>query len=187
MRILGISGSPNKGGNNEKAINLALSVAQEEGAAVDKIFLSEVKVGPCMACPTCKKEERCLQEDDFNDLLPRLAGADGLIVSSPVYMGSICGQLKCLLDRTIFLRRKNFGLRDKMGAAIAIGGSRNGGQELTIQAVQAWMYIQGMIVVGDDNHFGGIAWAPIDKDEQGQKTIKATARKLCRGLKLLLS
>ncbi len=183
MKVLGISGSPNKKGNNEKAIDLALSIAREEGASVNRILLSELKIGPCLACPTCKKEEKCLQGDDFNDLIPLLKEADGLIISSPVYMGSICGQLKCLLDRTIFLRRKGFGLRGKLGTAVAIGGSRNGGQELTIQAIHAWMHIQGLIVVGDDNHFGGIVFAPIDKDEEGRRTIEAATRKLCRCLK----
>lgn len=183
MKILGISGSPNKGGNNEKAIDFALGIAQEEGAKIDKVFLSHVKIGPCLDCPTCKKEENCLQEDDFNSLIPLFTEADGLIVSSPVYMGSICGQLKCFLDRTIFLRRKGFRLRGKLGAAVAIGGSRNGGQELTIQGIHAWMHIHGLIVVGDDNHFGGIVVAPIDKDEEGRKTIEAATRKLCRSLR----
>ncbi|HED00577.1 MAG TPA: flavodoxin family protein [Proteobacteria bacterium] len=185
MKILGVSGSPNKKGNNEKAIELALKVAQGEGAEIKKIFLSRVKVGPCLACPSCKREEKCLQEDDFNDLIPLITEADGLIISSPVYMGSVCGQLKCLLDRTVFLRRKDFHLRGKLGAAIAIGGSRNGGQEITIQAIHAWMHIHGMIVVGDDNHFGGIAQAPIGKDEEGRRTIEATARKLCQTLRRL--
>ncbi len=34
MRILGISGSPNRKGNNEKAVQLALAVAQELGRTI---------------------------------------------------------------------------------------------------------------------------------------------------------
>jgi multimeric flavodoxin WrbA len=76
-------------------------------------------------------------------------------------------------------------LKNKVGGAVAIGGSRNGGQELTIQNIHAWMHIHGIIVVGDNNHFGGIVKAPFDKDEEGVKTVKATAEKLCQVISLV--
>ena len=86
---------------------------------------------------------------------------------------------KAVLDRTIPLRRQNFRLKGKVGCAISVGGSRNGGQEKTVEAIQAWMHIQGMIVVGDDAHFGGIAVRPAAEDRIGRKTVVASANKLC--------
>jgi hypothetical protein len=41
------------------------------------------------------------------------------------------------------------------------------------------MHIQGMIVVGDDAHFGGIAVRPAAEDRIGRKTVVASAKKLC--------
>jgi multimeric flavodoxin WrbA len=68
---------------------------------------------------------------------------------------------------------------------MVIGGSRNGGQELTIQTIHSWMYIHGMAVVGDAGHFGGIALKPFESDKEGLKTVKDTANMLCDTLSRL--
>ncbi len=44
MKITGISGSPNMGGNNEKIIELALGIAEEKGYETDRILLSKLSV-----------------------------------------------------------------------------------------------------------------------------------------------
>ncbi len=77
------------------------------------------------------------------------------------------------------LRRQGFLLSGKVGGAIAVGGSRNGGQEKTVQAIHDWMHIHGMIVVGDNNHFGGIVHAPAESDEVGMQTVTDTIGKIC--------
>jgi len=177
--ILGISGSPIKDGNNEQAIAFALDVAEKRGLKTEIFSLAKNKIGPCIACNACKKEYTCTQKDDMQKLIPLLEKAKAIIISSPVYFGSVSGQVKCLLDRTLQLRRNKFVLKDKIGAAIAIGGSRNGGQELTIQQTHAAMHINGMIVVGDNNHFGGTAVVPFESDETGKETVRATAEKIC--------
>ena len=112
-------------------------------------------------------------------ILAALEKADGIIVASPVYFGSITAQLKALFDRTIPLRRRGSLLKNKAGCALSVGGSRNGGQEKTLETVHAWMHIHGMIVVGDDAHFGGIAVRPAAEDRIGRKTVVASANKLC--------
>ncbi|MCK4938608.1 MAG: flavodoxin family protein, partial [Methanosarcinales archaeon] len=61
----------------------------------------------------------------------------------------------------------------------AVGGSRNGGQEYTVWSIHAWMHIHGMIVVGDNSHFGGITQKAANTDEVGIKTVENTVNKLC--------
>ena len=73
-------------------------------------------------------------------------------------MGTMTSQTKAFIDRTVLHRRNGFLFRGKLGGVIAVGGSRNGGQELTCQAVHAAMMIHDMIIVGDGGHFGGAAW-----------------------------
>lgn len=53
-----------------------------------------------------------------------------------------------LMDRSRPLRM-DFKLKNKVGGAIATGGSRNGGQETTIAAIHEFLLIQDAIVVGD--------------------------------------
>jgi len=115
----------------------------------------------------------------MTEIYPLLERADGIIVASPVYFGCMTAQLKALFDRTRVLRRQGFLLSGKVGGAIAVGGSRNGGQEKTLQAIHDWMHIQGMIVVGDNNHFGGIVQVPAESDEVGIQTVRDTVGKIC--------
>jgi len=86
-------------------------------------------------------------------LYPELAKADGLILATPVYYGTVTGLLKNLMDRTEPLSRYGktsyrAALKDKVGGAIAVGANRHGGQETTLQAIQHFFFIQDLIVVG---------------------------------------
>ena len=182
MKITGISGSPNAGGNNEKLIEMALGIAEEKGYETDRILLSKAKVLPCDDCGICRKEKFCPIEDDMAGICEKLEASDGIIVSSPVYFGSVTAQVKALFDRSILLRRNGFLLKGKVGGAIAVGGSRNGGQEFTINAIHSWMHIHGMIVVGDMSHFGGTVLKPVESDDAGIKTVKDTVNLMCETL-----
>lgn len=185
MKITGISGSPNAGGNNERIIDLALGIVKKKGYETDKILLSALDVKPCNDCSTCRSKKECPIDDDMAGIYEKLEGSDALIVASPVFFGSISAQLKALFDRTILLRRNGFLLKGKVGGAITVGGSRNGGQEFAVQAIHAWMHIHGMLVVGDSSHFGGILVKPVEKDEAGLKTVRDTVDMVCETLERL--
>jgi multimeric flavodoxin WrbA len=180
MRILGISGSPKAGGNNDKLIGKVLGIAEKRGFETETVFISSSLIAPCKACGACAKEGgECPIDDDMQTVYDKLVSADGIIISSPVYFGTMTAQLKALFDRSVLLRRQGFRLSNKVGAAMAVGGSRNGGQEKTIQSVHEWMHIHGMIVIGDGGHFGGILQKPALEDEEGMKTATDTVNKLC--------
>jgi multimeric flavodoxin WrbA len=90
------------------------------------------------------------------------------------------------------LRRNGFLFRNKVGTVLAVGGVRNGGQELTIQAVHAAMLCHDMIVVGDGMntaHFGASLHSGIEggieNDEMGLKTARNQGRKIARTISLL--
>lgn len=182
---MGISGSPNREGNSEYILDICLKVAAERGFETERVRLASLDVAPCSDCGTCREEKTCSIEDDMISLYPRLEEADGFFVVSPVYFGTLTAQLKALLDRTLPFRRQGFTLKNKVGAAAAVGGSRNGGQEITIQTIHAWMHIHGMLVVGDNNHFGGTLQREAEKDDVGMETARATINKLCDALELI--
>ncbi|MCF7860778.1 flavodoxin family protein [Candidatus Woesearchaeota archaeon] len=167
--IVGISGSPKDGNNNAVMRKILDSFENSELIRCDS-----VKVAPCIACNYCASHDHCVQSDDGNKVNEKLAKADAIIISSPVYFGSMTGQLKCLFDRTLPLRRNGFKLKGKIGAAVAVGGSRSGGQELTIKDIHAWMLIHAMVIVGDNNHFGGTVHVPYSKDSFGEETVEGT-------------
>ena len=185
MKILGISGSPKAGQNNDTLINKMLDIASKRGFETDAVFISSSKIAPCTACGVCAKGERCVIDDDMQPVYDKLVEADAIVVSSPVYFGTMTAQLKALCDRSVVHRRQGFKLSNKLGAAMAIGGSRNGGQEKTIQTIHEWMHIHGMIVVGDGGHFGGILKKPAAQDEEGMKTAVDTINKVCDVLEMM--
>jgi len=179
MKITCISGSPNAKGNNEKLLDIVVGMIHERGYETEQILLSKLNVQPCTDCGVCKKARKCPIDDDMASVFEVLETSDAFIITSPVFFGSMTAQLKALFDRTILLRRNGFLLKGKLGAALAIGGSRNGGQEFTIQAIQSWMHIHGMIVVGDGAHFGGLVTKPVESDDVGLKTVRDTVNMLC--------
>lgn len=188
MKIIGVAASARKNKSTkfllEQCLEEAKRSAEDAGQSleVELIELAALKVNGCIACDTCKKSVTCSQQDDYQSLIPKLAAPEvvGIILATPVYMGCMSSQAKAFLDRTVLFRRNGFMFRNKLGGAIAVGGSRNGGQELTIQAVHAAMMIHDMIIVGDGDHFGGAAWGNHPDGYQGDTVGIATAKNLGR-------
>lgn len=161
--ILGISASPRKDANTDILLETALKAAEEtQGILTKTVFLRDYEIHPCDSCfacctPAAEKnggERACLMfRDGMDQLYPKLLACDALIIATPVYFGSMCGQAKCFMDRTEGLLRygtsryKN-ALQHKVGGAIAVGGNRNAGEEFSIQAIHYFMHVQDMIVVG---------------------------------------
>jgi multimeric flavodoxin WrbA len=174
MKVVLISGSPRKGQNSENIAAAGAAYFKERGIDAETVLLSENEITPCIHCDACKKADYCTHDEKVNSINESLAAADVVVVISPVYFGTLTGQLKCLLDKTLPLRRHGFKLKGTIGAALAVGGSRNGGQEITILSIHAWMLVHGMVIVGDNNHFGGTVHNPMEKDETGMATAMGT-------------
>ncbi|ADH84861.1 flavodoxin family protein [Desulfurivibrio alkaliphilus] len=188
MKIIGVSASARKNKSTCFLLEQCLDQLKESAATAGKslevelIDLAALRFQGCLACDTCKKGVQCSQQDDFQELIPKLAAPEvrGIIVATPVYMGCMSSQAKAFLDRTVLFRRNGFMFKNKLGGAIAVGGSRSGGQELTIQAVHAAMMIHDMIIIGDGDHFGGTGWANHPDGYQGDTMGITTARNLGR-------
>ena len=189
MKIVGISCSPRKGKSTKVALEVCLQAAKETlpEAEIMLIELSEMKINGCVACGKCMKVLECSQEDDFVKMIPILSDSEltGLVVATPVYMGSMTSQCKAFLDRCVMFRRNGFLLRDKVGGVIAVGGFRSGGQELTIQSVQAAMLVQDMVVVSEGrptSHYGATLWSGhpdgIEKDVFGLETARNLGKRV---------
>jgi len=189
MKIVGISCSPRKGKSTFYALETCLQAAKEAvpGIETTLIELSETKMNGCVACGKCVKVLECSQEDDFPKMIPVLSDPElaGLVVATPVYFGSMTSQCKAFLDRCVMLRRNGFLLRDKVGGVIAVGGVRNGGQELAIQAVQVAMLVQDMVVVSEGrptSHYGATLWSGhpdgIEKDAFGLETARNLGKRV---------
>ncbi len=188
MKIIGVSCSPRRGRTTAEALSACLDAARAAvpAAETELLELAGLEIRGCLACGRCSNAPECSQEDDFTrELLPALRREEvaGIIIGTPVYMGSMTSQGKAFLDRTVALRRNGFLWRGKVGAALAVGGVRNGGQELTVQGVQAAMLCHDMVLVGDGRptaHFGATMWSGAPGGIAGDEPGLATARNLGR-------
>jgi multimeric flavodoxin WrbA len=189
MKIVGISCSPRKGKSTKFALDVCLQAVKETVPDVETMLieLSDMKMNGCLACGKCMKVLECSQEDDFIKMIPILSDSElaGLVVATPVYFGSMTSQCKAFLDRCVMFRRNGFLLRNKVGGVIAVGGVRNGGQELAIQAVQAAMLVQDMVVVSEGrptSHYGATLWSGhpdgIEKDTFGLETARNLGKRV---------
>ena len=127
------------------------------------------------------------EQDDFPKLVPKLADPKvrGIIVGTPVYFGGMSSLCKAFLDRCIVLWQDKFALSNKVAGVVAFGGTRNGGQEVTIHAVQISLFCNEMILVGNGRpgpRNGATVWSGAEggvlKDEFGMTTAKALGRRV---------
>lgn len=101
-KVLILSGSPRKGGNSDLLCDAFMRGAVEAGNAVEKVRVSEKKIGYCSACYYCVQSGGvCAKKDDMAELLQKMIEADVIVLASPVYFYSIDAQLKTVIDRTV--------------------------------------------------------------------------------------
>jgi multimeric flavodoxin WrbA len=98
-RMLGIVGSPRRGGNTEILVDEVLRGAEEAGALVEKVILSKLNIAPCRACDTCRKAGQCAQRDDMPALLEKMKRSQVWVLGTPVYWWGPTAQFKAFLDR----------------------------------------------------------------------------------------
>ncbi|MHA1291772.1 MAG: flavodoxin family protein [Promethearchaeota archaeon] len=119
MKAIGIVGSPRKNGNSAFLLNLVLENLSNSNFETEVIFLKDLSISPCNECYYCTKEEKCIIEDDMQELYNKLRDANVIILSTPVFMGGITSRLKAFMERTWHLRRGQ--LKGKIGTYIVVG------------------------------------------------------------------
>jgi NAD(P)H dehydrogenase (quinone) len=145
-------------GNTEKMAKLVEEgVKQEEGLAVE----------------TKKVEEVNAEE---------LLEADGIIIGSPTYYGSMAAPIKELLDKSVAFHGK---LEGKVGAAFSSSANIGGGNETTITDILKAMLIHGMIIQGNSegDHYGPVSIG--SPDERAGKQCKTLGQRVARLVKRL--
>ena len=175
MRVLSVNGSPRAEGNTCTMLRRVCGRLAQTGAAIDEVYLEGKDLAPCAACMTCmdQKDGRCYgRKDDCNELIERTRAADVILLGSPVYFGSVTGQIKAYMDRVGFVNRVSTPfLPRKIGAAVAV--ARRAGHLLTFAELNLWFLINGMIVPGSSywNVSTGLKEGDVNADIEGSKTL----------------
>jgi multimeric flavodoxin WrbA len=140
LKILGICGSPRKGGNTEVLLKEALRGAQEAGAEVEALFLRDKAISPCLEIYGCKEDGRCVIEDDFQGVAEKMVEADALILASPIFFYTVSSHTKMLMDRCQSFWVKRYLLK----MDIAPGRSRRNGAFISVGATRGKRLFEGV-------------------------------------------
>jgi len=99
-KVLGIGGSPRKGGNSDILLKHILKAAANGGAATDEVQLRDYHFQPCNACERCRKDKECTGLQDGMQLIyPKIREAKGMVVISPIYSYNVTALMKSFIDR----------------------------------------------------------------------------------------
>lgn len=145
MKVLGVMGSPRSQGNTELLLDKALEGAREAGAEIEKVFVSKLKISPCLEIHACLEDGNCAIKDDMQLLYKKLLKADHVVFASPIFFYGITSQAKAIVDRcqALWVRRYVLGMgkedkRERRGVFISVGATQ--GEKLFDGAVLTVKY-----------------------------------------------
>jgi multimeric flavodoxin WrbA len=169
IKILGINGSPRKGGNTSEMVKYSLEWAERLGyVETEYVSLADYKWYPCTGCMKCfgfmapaDDPYQCYEfpDDGIKVLAPKIAECDGLLLAFPIYTGGVPGMFRCFHEKLHHFAPMSFtqhagSLRYKALGVISQGGQLYGGQEFNYYHIAHMAISQGMLTAA--------AWPTID-------------------------
>ncbi len=132
MKVLGISGSPRRGGNTDLLLAEFLRGAASKTAEVKTIILNDLKISPCQHCDACLKAGICRIKDDMQMVYVDLEKSDRIVLASPIHFMGLTAQTKEMIDRSQALWARKYVLkipplgnrRERKGFFISVGGRK---------------------------------------------------------------
>ena len=107
MKVLAFNGSPRKKWNTATLLEKALEGAASQGAETELIHLYDLNYKGCISCFACKTKGgksygRCAVKDDLTPIFKKIEAADAIILGSPIYYGTVSGEMKSFIERLLF-------------------------------------------------------------------------------------
>ena len=191
MKVLGLFGSPRRGGNTDILLEETLKGAEKEGAEVERLFITDFTITPCKECHGCERTGQCVIPDDMEKIYPKLLEADVIILASPIFFYGITAWAKALVDRCQAFWSRKYLLKDpslgkggkkRKGFFISVGGTK--GQRVFDGAILTAKYFFDVL---NGEYAGELVFRGIDAKgdimnhpEAIQEAFE-TGRKLVRG------
>jgi len=126
--VCALMAGPRKHGNTDCILEGVLDGVRELGSAVEKLYISDLNISPCIGCMTCERKELetyCAIKDDMTDLYLKFLQCDAFVMGFPVYTARECGQAAIFFDRLKALRSRGHYqklARQRKGALVVTWG-----------------------------------------------------------------
>lgn len=181
MNVIAINGSPKAEGNTYHTLKIVTDELEKEGISTEIIHVGNKNIQGCIACGWCyeNKNEKCVINDEVNEIIQKLKAADGIIIGSPVYYASIAGTMKSFLDRTFYVAGANGGLfRHKVGASVTI--ARRSGEVAAFDHLNHYFTLTEMFVASSNywNVIHGRNPGEVLQDEEGMQTMRVLGKNM---------
>ncbi len=107
MKVIALNGSPRKKWNTATLLEKALEGARSQGAETELIHLYDLNYKGCISCFACKTKGgksygMCAVKDDLTPVLKKAGDADVLFFGSPIYYGTVSGEMRSFMERLMF-------------------------------------------------------------------------------------
>lgn len=161
-RVLGIGGSPRRGGNSDILMKRMLTGVQDGGVETEEVQLRNYQFQSCIGCELCRRKKHCVSLLDGMQLIyPKIEEASGLIAISPIYSYNMTALMKAFIDRLSAFydfseqrpgqwasRLENQG-RKAIVAAIGEQPNEAGGMDLTLETFRRSINALGYEIIGE--------------------------------------
>jgi multimeric flavodoxin WrbA len=180
MKVVAINGSTRKDGNTALLLNTVLKEIAAEGIETELVHLAGKSLAGCIGCFQCfkNKDRRCaVTKDAINELVAKMAEADGILLGSPTYFADVSAGMKALIERAGMVGRANGNLyRRKVGAGVV--AVRRAGAIQVFNSLNAFFLIGEMVVAGSSYWNVGRGREPgeVSGDAEGMKTMEDLGR-----------
>ena len=178
-KVLLINGSPRPDGNTFCALQEIAGQLEKHGIETEIFQIGNKPVHMCINCGGCRRigAQGCVFDDDpCNAIAAKLAGADALIVGSPVYYGQPNGGVLAVMQRLFYSNGKL--VQNKPAAAVAV--CRRGGATATLQTLNMMFEMMNMPVVTSQywNIAYGSGKGEAKLDAEGMQTMRTLANNM---------
>ena len=103
MNVLVLNGSPKAERSNTLNVTKAFLEGFPEDHQIELVHLAKLNIKPCAGCYSCWKKTngKCVIQDDMQALYEKIAAADIVIESFPLFFFGMPGSMKTFTDRCL--------------------------------------------------------------------------------------
>lgn len=176
MKVLLINGSPNAKGCTYTALTEVEKTLKEEKIETEIIHVGHKDIRGCIGCRKCKTTGKCVFEDIVNEVAPKFAECDGIVIGSPVYYASANGTMISFLDRLFY----SSGCDKTMKVGAAVVSARRAGTTATFDELNKYFTISNMPIVSSQywNMVHGYTPEDVYKDKEGCQIMRTLGKNM---------
>ena len=188
MKVVGITGSPRRGGNTDLLLAEVMKGAASRGAEIKTIILNDLNITPCQHCDACLEAGECKIKDDMQMVYRELEEADRIVLASPIHFMGLTAQMKAMIDRCQSLWARKYVLKipplgsepgKKKGLFISVGG-----RKIADLFEPALATVRTLFRILDITYAGELLFSGVDEKEAIAKHPDALRQAFLAGQKL---